>query len=136
VRLRRVEHGLHVFALPAGEAERRNCLSRIALQPPGVVRIVPGFRHHLGAIARSDLLLVGLDDHIDRRRIDQPLLGKDRLQRPHPGCHRIEFIVVIMIVIVGHTRKYAARVPAASRAFNQARLRPSPTARYRRSCAS
>ena len=49
-----------------------------------VRRIDPGARHHLGAVARPDLGLVGIHQRVERRGRDQPLLGEDGFERPHP----------------------------------------------------
>ena len=91
-----VENRLHVLALAAAEAERGDRRGRVALQPVGIGRIAPGSCHDLGAVARPDLALVGLDDGVDRRRIDQPLLRQDGFQRAHPRRHRVELVVVMV----------------------------------------
>lgn len=99
--LGRIEDGTHVLALSPGIAEARNCRRRIAFQPFGECRIAPGLCHDMGAVARADLRLIGLDDRIDRRRIDQPLLRQHRLQRLHPRLHvRIAVVVMMMVIMI------------------------------------
>ena len=97
----RVEHRLHVLALPAGEAEigdrRRRVAAAASRHRPGSLQARATTRAPLRG---PDLGLVGLDDRVDRRRIDQPLGDQDRLQRAHPRRHRVEFIVVLVIVVV------------------------------------
>ena len=36
---------------------------------------------------RADLGLAGLDDPVERRRIDIALFGQDRFERAHPQLH-------------------------------------------------
>ncbi len=51
-------------------------------------------------VSRADLRLVGLDNRIDRRRIDQPLFRQHRLQRFNARLHIGVAVVVMMIVVV------------------------------------
>ncbi|MCY1231480.1 hypothetical protein D9M72_439310 [compost metagenome] len=95
-----IEHGAHVLALPAGIAEAGDRFRRIALQPRGKIGIDPGLGHHAGTVARADLRFIGLDDRVDRRRIDQPLLGQHRFQRLHPRFHVGEMVVMVMMVVI------------------------------------
>ena len=74
-------------------------------------RIGPGLGDRAGAVVRADPGLVGLDDAIERGRIDIALLGQDRFQRPHPQLHlgqlravgvrraRLAMIVVAVMMI-------------------------------------
>ena len=68
-----------MLALPAGIAEAGDRRRRVAPQPVGEVRIAPGLGDDMRAVARADLRLVGLDDRVDRRRVDQPLLASARV---------------------------------------------------------
>ena len=95
-----VEHGLHVLALPAAIAERGDRRGRIAPEPVGEGGIAPGLRDDMRAVPRPDLVLVGLDDDIDRLGIDEALAHEDGLERPDPRRHRRELVVVVMVVIV------------------------------------
>ena len=69
-----------------------------------VFGIGPGLGHRLGAVVRADAGLVGLDDGVERLRIDIALLGQDGFQRPHAqlrlGQLRAVLVVVMMLVIV------------------------------------
>ena len=66
--------------------------------------IDPGLGDDAGADVRADLGLVGLDDEVERGRIDVALLGQDGLQRAHPqlrlGQLRAVLVIVVMIVVV------------------------------------
>ncbi len=69
-------------------------------------RIGPGLGDDLRAVARADLGLVGLDDGIERRRIDIALFGQDGLERAHPQLGLREFgmvVIVVVVVMSGHT---------------------------------
>ena len=67
--------------------------------------IEPGLGDDAGAVARTDLGLVGLDDGVERGRIDVALLGQDGFQRADAelGVGQFRAVVVIMVVamIVG-----------------------------------
>ena len=110
-RCRRVLDRDDMFALPAGIAELRYRRCGILEQPGAKGRIGPGPRHHAGAIARPNLGLVGLDQQIERGRIDIAFFGQDGFQRAHAqlglGQFRMVVIVVVMIVI-GHVRRIGA----------------------------
>src|SRR5829696_3498109 len=84
--------------------------------------------HHLGAVARPDLGLVGLDQNIDRRRIDIALLGQDRLEGADPkldvGELAVFVVVVVVVVMVVHGRDSTAPLRRLS-------FRGSPEARAR-----
>ena len=64
--------------------------------------IDPGLGDDAGAVVRADLGLVGLDDGVERRRIDIALLGQDGLQRADAelGVGELRAVVVVMIVVV------------------------------------
>jgi hypothetical protein len=71
----------HVLALDAGQAEFGDRLGAMVEQTLLVGGVEPGAGHHPGAVARADLVLVGLDDLVDRRRVDELLLGEQRFER-------------------------------------------------------
>jgi hypothetical protein len=75
-------------------------------QPCAVGRIGPGLGHHAGAVARADLLLVGLDQKVERGRIDIALFGQHGFQRAHAqlGFRELGMLVVVMVVVPGHGR--------------------------------
>jgi len=82
--------------------------------------IGPGAGHHAGAIARADLLLIGIDQQAERRRIDIALLGQDGLERARTrsSVSRQFRMVVMMIVIVmmsASWRKDTRNIQAMSR---------------------
>ena len=74
-------------------------------QPVPVGRIDPGFRDHLGPVPRPDLDLVGLDERIDRRRIDIAFLDQDRFECAHAQLDlgEVAVVVMIMVMVVRHT---------------------------------
>ena len=65
-------------------------------------RIGPGLGDHLRAVVRADLGLVGLDDGVERGRLDIALLGQDRFERAHADLHLGQFraMLVVMVVVV------------------------------------
>jgi hypothetical protein len=102
--LRRVLDGDKMIADPADMAER-------AYRPGGVVqqglpesRIRPSLGDDLRAIMRADLCFVGLDNGIERGRIDIAFFGQDGFQRSHAqfslGKLRMVVIVVVVVIVV------------------------------------
>ena len=71
-----------MFALSSEIAHFGGGGGSIGEQSPAKVRIVPGERNQMRAIAGAHLVLVGLDNRIKRRRFDQPLLHQQTFQRP------------------------------------------------------
>ncbi len=53
------------------------------------------------AVARADLGLVGLDDGVERRRVDVALLGQHGFQRAHAKLRlrQLRAVLVVMVVI-------------------------------------
>jgi len=100
MRIGRVEHRPHMLALAAGKPHRRDCRGGISLQPLCEIRVAPGTRHNLGSVLGPDLVLVRIDNGIDRRRLYQTLLAEDGFQGSYPGRHGVQMIVV-MVGIVG-----------------------------------
>ena len=61
---------------------------------------------HARAVAWADLVLVGLDQLIERGRIDVALLGQQRLERAHPQLDVAELgelAVIVVVMVVAHT---------------------------------
>ena len=64
---------------------------------------------------RSDLGFVGVDDDVERGRVDQAFLDQHRLQRAHPqrdlGQVRMlgVIVVVVVVVIVRHGGRLGGR---------------------------
>ena len=90
----------HVLALTADEAQGGNGGCRILAEPLAVGRIGPGFGDHLGAVARSDLDLIGLNQRINGRWIDIAFLDQDGLECAHPQLDLGEMAVVVMIMVM------------------------------------
>ena len=65
-------------------------------------RIGPGLGDDLRAVMRADPGLVGLDDGIERGRLDIALLGQDRLQRAHAqfGLRQFRMVVIVVMMVV------------------------------------
>ncbi|MEJ0066801.1 MAG: hypothetical protein WDM85_16420 [Caulobacteraceae bacterium] len=66
-----------------------------------------------GAIARPDLVLVVVDDGVERGRVDQPLLDQQRLQRLDPqryvGRRFLAMVVLMAVMIMLHDRNLTQR---------------------------
>ena len=66
--------------------------------------IGPGLGDDDRAVARADLGLVGLDDGVERGRIDVALLGQHGFQRAHAKLRlrqlRAVLVIVVMVMIV------------------------------------
>ena len=69
-----VFHYHHVLALDARKAQFSDGFGAVRQQPRLIRRIRPGFRHYLCAIARPDLMLIGVNQLIERRQIDHTFL--------------------------------------------------------------
>jgi hypothetical protein len=84
VQVGRVLERHDVLALAARIAEFADG-GRGVLQKAGAIgTIAPGTRDDAGPVPRADPGLVGLDQQIERGRIDIPFLGQDRFQRADP----------------------------------------------------
>ena len=62
------------------------------------------------AIAWTDLVLVGVDNHIQRSGIHQPLLRQDGFQRLYPQrrCGRQKGVrVIVVLMVMGHETQLA-----------------------------
>src|SRR5450432_1731595 len=69
------------LVVDAFEAELGDCRRAVLQEPLLIGGVEPGARHHPRAVAGADLRLVGLDDEIERRRIDQALFREQRFER-------------------------------------------------------
>ena len=102
VALRRVLDRDQMVADGAHVAERGDRRGGILQQrlPEGGIGPRPGDDE--GAVARADLGLVGLDDGIERRRIDVALLGQDRFQGADAQLRlrQLRAMLVRMVMIV------------------------------------
>ena len=123
-------------ARPAGphSRARRWPRSRRRSSHSPVVRIAPGLGDHMRAVARADLGLVGLDQEVERRRVDIALLGQHRFERAHAqlGLGELRMVVVVvMVVIVVRTWADLTRYSAAAKVRSAMTSRPpdprSPT---------
>ena len=100
--------GDHVLALPAAIAEFGDGRRRVVQQARAILRIAPGARDDAGAVARPDLVLVGLDDRVERRRIDIALFDQQRFERAHAQRDFGEFGMVVVMVAHASTRGFRA----------------------------
>ena len=75
--------GDQMAALGARKSQFRDGAGRIGEQALAIRGIGPRFRDDARAVARADASLVGIDDRVDRRRIDQPLLREKGFQSLH-----------------------------------------------------
>ena len=76
-----------MFALEAGVAKRSNCVRRFRKESLLKFLIDPRLGYNAGPIARADFFLVGLDQKIERSRIDIALLGENTLKRADTQLH-------------------------------------------------
>ncbi len=96
-----------VLALAARIAEGVDRGRAVLKQPFAVGRIAPGFRHHMGTVARPDLGLVGLDQKVESGRVHIAFLGQNGFERADAQLRLRQFrmvvVVMMMVVIVsGH----------------------------------
>jgi hypothetical protein len=63
-------------------------------------RVRPRFRHDARPDMGPDPGFVGVDDDIERLRVDVALFGQDRLKRADPQLHLAELRTVIMLVVI------------------------------------
>ena len=102
VALRRVLDRDQMIADPAHVAHRGDRLGGVLQQRLLERRIGPGLGDDDRAVARADLGLVGLDDGVERGRIDVALLGQHGFQRAHAKLRfrQLRAVLVVMIVVV------------------------------------
>jgi hypothetical protein len=89
-----------VLALPAMKTQGSDGSSCIPKQPIAKGRIDPSFSDDPCTVARSYLVLIGIDYGIDRRRIDVALLFQDGPKRPNPQIYLGKLAMVAVFEIV------------------------------------
>ena len=78
----RVFDGDHVFALPAAETEFANGAGRICQEALPETCVCPGLGYDAGAIAWTDLDLIGFHNGVERRRVDVAFVDQYGFERP------------------------------------------------------
>ncbi len=108
-----------VLALAPGVAELGDRRRGVGQQSLAKIGIGPGARDDARAIARADLLFVGLDQDVERGRIDVALLGQQRLERAHAqlGLRQLGMVVIVMVVVImsAHAPEHNRAIAAVSR---------------------
>jgi hypothetical protein len=74
----------HVLALAADVTEIGERGRRVGEEPPLELRVHPGLRDDPGAVPGADLGLIRVDQLVEGRRVDQPSLGEEGLERLDP----------------------------------------------------
>ena len=74
----------NVLALSAVIAKLAHHLGRIHRKRRAKAFIAPGTGDDIGPVFGTDPVLVGVDNFVQRGRIDQPLAGQNRLERLDP----------------------------------------------------
>ena len=107
-------------------AELRDRGSRIGQQALLVGGIDPGPCYHPRAVARADLVLVGIDQRIERRRIDQPFFDQQRFERLDSQGkvrrNRLVSVIVAMVLRAGDVAR--RRRPASRQGTASSRVHP------------
>ena len=103
VALRRVLDRDQMIADAAHVAHRGDRLGGVRQQRLLERRIGPGLGDHDRAVPRSDLGLVGLDDGVERGRVDIALLGQHGFQRADAKL-RLRQLRAVLVVVRGHDR--------------------------------
>ncbi len=100
--LRRILDRDQMIADPADMPKRAHGLAGVLQQGPLERRIGPGFCDHLRTIVRADFRLVGLDDGVERGRLDIAFLGQNRLERADAqfGFGQVRMVVIVMMVVI------------------------------------
>lgn len=89
-----------MLALPPGKGQFGHRRGSVCQQALFVSGIDPGLGHHLRPATRADFGLVGLDNQIQRVRIDIALGQQNSLERTHPDGGFRQFRTMIVIVIM------------------------------------
>src|SRR5580692_7041331 len=89
-----------MVADPVHEAERGHRLAAVFEQRALERRIAPGLGDDPGAIVRADLGLIGLDDDVERGRVDIAFLGQHGFERAHAQLHLGQLRAVLMMVVM------------------------------------
>ena len=74
--LRRIFDDEHVFALHPAVSQLVDGCPGIREQSLFVGGIHPGASDNTGTVARADLVFIGIDQNVERRGIDEPLLNQ------------------------------------------------------------
>ncbi len=121
VPLRRVLDHDEMVADAADMAERADRLGAVLEQRLLERRIGPGLGDDARAVVRADLGLIGLDDGVERGRLDIAFFGQDRLERAHAqlglgqlGMVVVVVMMVVVIVVVSHGAKDRRNCPCLS----------------------
>ena len=101
--LRRVFEHDHVFALAARVAELGDRGGGVGKQARLVGGIHPRAGDDAGAVARTDLCLVGVDNGVERGGIDEALFDQQRFERFDAQGDIGGDGLVVVVVIVGST---------------------------------
>ena len=91
----------HRVPLEAAVAELRDRGRPVRTEPLAVGVVHPGARDDPGAVLRADVVLVEIDDGIDRVGRDQALLDEERLERGRADGH--------VVVLVAHAAPGTSR---------------------------
>ena len=117
----------HVLALLASVAKLRNGRCGVGQQSLFVGGIGPSTRDDARAVPRADLVLVGVDQGIERRAIDQPFFNQQRFKRLDPqrevGGNGLMAVAMLMVLRLGEivsTRGARSRQKTASSCVHSA----------------
>src|SRR5205814_2135589 len=102
-----------MIADPADMTEPTHGLGAILEQSLFESGIGPGLGHNLRAVVRADFRFIGLDDGIERGRLDVAFLGQDRLECAYAtfGLRQVGMVVIV----VAHVREDSPNIAAMSR---------------------
>ena len=96
----------NVLALAAGVTDFGNCRRGVLQETCAIGWIGPGFGDDACAVAWSDFLLIGLDQHVECSRIDIALFGQHSFEGSHAqlGFRKLGMIVIVVVVVIvfGH----------------------------------
>ncbi len=118
----------------ARHAQRGECLARVVEQLAAEIGIDPGLGDGAGAAMRADLVLIGLDNGVERGRIDIAFFDQDGFQRAHPQLHFRQLgTVPVVVLVVAHSVIAAAIIglyqPPGSASRRRAHWLPEVPAR-------
>ena len=79
--------------------------ARIGKQALLELGVEPRARDNARAVARPDLVLISVDQRVERGRIDQPLLDQQGFER-HDPQRRVgwRFLVIVLVIVIFHFR--------------------------------
>src|SRR5271167_3338710 len=102
-------------ALGTGESQFRNGAGRVGEQALAIRGIGPCFCDDARAVARTDASLVGVDDRVDRRGIEQSLFREQGFQSLHARGRPA--IVSIMMISTHFFSVYPSVPPSCGSRF-------------------